>query len=557
MASRRLRIRQDRWLTLGDVHSELPELIDRPKQQISDIRSALNLISRVGGRPLAELPADPEPLRKLFDEAPWQVHDVTKQRWANVRSLIVGALYDIGVLSMRSRQQICFSPHCQALIERVDDRTIRHGLSRFLRWCSSRNIRPAEITIETFERFGADLIQGSAIRRPRERLHVARRAWNRAVEEVPGWPQLHVPSPEDDRRYALPWEDFPEALQKEIAEYSRSRNSPDLFDDEHRIIKPRTVRQHLDLLRRYASLLVKNGVSATQFVSLPALLNPAIAKRGLLLLVDDAGKSTPKAAATASALCSIGRYIDLSDDQLDQLRRMESRLRQRPFGMTQKNKERLAQLRNPSAMRKFNQLANRIVGELLKNKAPTEDDARRVRFALAVEILQMAPMRVANLAALDLDRHVGNLIEGTNEIQISIPANEVKNQVALEFILPAASARILEVYRRQFRPLLMDSPSSALFPSRAGGAMGSQALARCIRDGIKRELGLTINAHLFRHIGALLFLSKHPGEYETVRRVLGHKSITTTITFYAGMETAQSLRRFDEAVLELREDGRL
>ena len=85
--------------------------------------------------------------------------------------------------------------------------------------------------------------------------------------------------------------------------------------------------------------------------------------------------------------------------------------------------------------------------------------------------------------------------------------------------------------------------------------MTSASLARSIRDGIKRELGLTINAHLFRHLGAFLHLSSNPGDYETVRQVLGHKSIQTTIAFYAGIEMERSVRRFDEAVLRLRDEA--
>jgi hypothetical protein len=52
---------------------------------------------------------------------------------------------------------------------------------------------------------------------------------------------------------------------------------------------------------------------------------------------------------------------------------------------------------------------------------------------------------------------------------------------------------------------------------------------------------------------APFYLSNNPGDYETVRRVLGHKSITTTVAFYAGIEMEHSVRRFDQAVLRLRD----
>jgi site-specific recombinase XerD len=552
--SRRLIIKQNRWLTLADVPARAQDLLKYSKSRISDLRSALNLLSKILGKPLSELPADPEPVRRMFDEAPWQLHGVGKARWANVKSLIVGALYDIGVLSMRSRQRVCYSPSWQALLDKADDRSVRHGLSRFARWCSSRSLDPAQVKLDTFEQFARDLELSSTIRDPRERMHIARRAWNRAVEKVPGWPQLSVPSPEDSRRYALSWSSFPESLQRDIDQYQRSRGEQGLLDTDHRLIKPHTVRQHVDLLRRFASLLVKDGVNPAELASLPTLLEPTLVKRGLrLLLADNGNTRTPKAAATVGAICSVARYIDMPDGLLAELRKWEKKLRQRPSGMNEKNKRRLAPLKDASTMRKLSLLPTRIADELSKLKALTYSDATRMRFALAIEILQMAPMRVSNLAALDLEHHVGQIIDG--EIHISVPANEVKNKVDLDYCLPQPTVQMVELYRQKYRPLLMDTPSSALFPSRTGGAMTSNSLARCIRRGIKRELGLLVNAHLFRHIGALLYLSLHPGDYETVRRLLGHKSITTTIAFYAGMETEHSLRRFDSAVLQLRQNG--
>ena len=54
-----------------------------------------------------------------------------------------------------------------------------------------------------------------------------------------------------------------------------------------------------------------------------------------------------------------------------------------------------------------------------------------------------------------------------------------------------------------------------------------------------------MNVHLFRHLAGYLFLKAHPGEYEPVRQLLGHKSIQTTISFYVGLEEADAFRRYD------------
>jgi hypothetical protein len=65
---------------------------------------------------------------------------------------------------------------------------------------------------------------------------------------------------------------------------------------------------------------------------------------------------------------------------------------------------------------------------------------------------------------------------------------------------------------------------------------------------------MRINVHLFRHVAAKLYLDANPGGYEVVRRVLGQRSLNTTINFYTGLETAAAVRHFDGTILKLRRD---
>ncbi len=61
-----------------------------------------------------------------------------------------------------------------------------------------------------------------------------------------------------------------------------------------------------------------------------------------------------------------------------------------------------------------------------------------------------------------------------------------------------------------------------------------------------------MNAHLFRHLVGMLYLQRHPGSYELVRRILGHKKMATTLSFYTDLESKWALRRYDEEVLSRR-----
>jgi integrase len=57
--------------------------------------------------------------------------------------------------------------------------------------------------------------------------------------------------------------------------------------------------------------------------------------------------------------------------------------------------------------------------------------------------------------------------------------------------------------------------------------------------------------HQFRHAAAAIWLQHKPGDYETVRRILGHKRLQTTINFYCGLETLQANRDFGDLVRKL------
>ena len=118
--------------------------------------------------------------------------------------------------------------------------------------------------------------------------------------------------------------------------------------------------------------------------------------------------------------------------------------------------------------------------------------------------------------------------------------------------LPPSVARLLEFYLAKARPQLAAPGCTALFVGRGGRPRNPTAFSTTLREFVGREVGVRISAHQFRHLAGHLYLQQVPGDHETVRALLGHKSIETTIRFYAGMETAAAARAYDAAVLGAR-----
>jgi integrase len=94
-----------------------------------------------------------------------------------------------------------------------------------------------------------------------------------------------------------------------------------------------------------------------------------------------------------------------------------------------------------------------------------------------------------------------------------------------------------------------------LFPGAGQEHKGTKTLSEQISLRLWKELGLEITPHQFRHAAAYLMLKADPGNYELVRRVLGHRSMATTRAFYMGLETLEATRMFGEMVTDLIQHG--
>jgi integrase len=51
-----------------------------------------------------------------------------------------------------------------------------------------------------------------------------------------------------------------------------------------------------------------------------------------------------------------------------------------------------------------------------------------------------------------------------------------------------------------------------------------------------------LTPHQFRHLSAKVLLDAEPGSFETVKQLLGHTSIKTTVGAYAGIDSRRAAR---------------
>ena len=121
----------------------------------------------------------------------------------------------------------------------------------------------------------------------------------------------------------------------------------------------------------------------------------------------------------------------------------------------------------------------------------------------------------------------------------------------LEYPLEEYITQLIDEYVYDFRPTLLRGRNEDwLFPGQAGRAKNKTSLSGQITERIYQATGLRMTVHQFRHAAGAIILKKRPGEYELVRRLLGHKNVQTTINCYIGLENIQASEIFSKLIME-------
>jgi integrase len=540
--------------------AEVLALIDSddalPRHKRQDVCSALRSFGKAVDRPLDQIPAHPDYVRQQLDRLSPAVAGVSPPAWRNTVSRIRFALGHAGVAKIPGRYQEPLTPAWASLFGDLEDKQLQLGLSRVAHWAGAHGFEPTQVDEAVLEMYLADLREG-VIKNPRRLHKVACTLWNRAATEIPSWPKRTVTVPSYSRAYIKSWEIFPASLKADYDAYlERLRGTDLLAKRDFKPLKPGSVRTRGQQLHQFISALVIRGRDPQTLQSLRDVVAVDAVRDGLRFYTN-----RPEAAAMKHAqdlayvLLAIARHwVKVDEDHRAELKDICRLVDQGRGQMTAKNIRRLKQFDDAANVWALVTLPERIVEQVRGSRTPTRAEAMKIQTALAIELLLMVPIRLGNLVALDLNRHIIRSIR-RGAVHLSIPGAEVKNGFNIDAVLPDQTVKLVDLYIERYRPLLLRQPSSALFPGESSGPKIKAGLGKQISRCIEAECGLKVNPHLFRHIAAKLILDAHPGAYGVVRLVNGHRSVETTTKYYAGIENEAAIRRYDEQILKIRTDA--
>jgi len=523
-----------------------------------DLLSSINTFAMLMDRAAVDIAIDIPSLRASLLKIEPLRHGVSRKRFSNVKSDLARALVMTRALPRRAPKRVP-SPEWAEFLAGATAQYQGWQLARFVRFCESAKFNPDDVDNEVLARFVNFLDATILTKSPREIAKTTAQIWN-ALAARSKRPVAKLVVPADRRFVARPLTDYPLSLQRDIETYIDRLAKPSLFveDGPAKPLKPITIRNIIANLRQFLDALVSAGRAPEDFNALADLVRPSTFRSGLEQLYRRNGGKVPTGAQNiAATLTAIARHhVKLPADDLKQLTAAKARVTLPPVGMTAKNMARLGQFDDARQLATLVTLPDRLFSRI-KSQPVTYRTALDAMHASALTILLHFPIRAANLAGLDLERHLTWRQRGTSRtLTIRIEGQEVKNGQAIEVDLKPAQSRLIWTYIQTYRPQLSTAPGTALFPARTGGPRPPDRLGRALGDMIKRETGLAMNAHLFRHLAGKIYLEARPGEYETVRRILGHRKIDTTLNFYTRFESKSALARYDEASLSrLRKGG--
>ena len=178
--------------------------------------------------------------------------------------------------------------------------------------------------------------------------------------------------------------------------------------------------------------------------------------------------------------------------------------------------------------------------------------AKCVERALMVALLINCCLRQQTLRLLELSDFRQARTGDGNRCVLLIPPEKVKNRRQLEFELTDETASILDIFLRDYRPLLPGSEGPYLIPGATGGVRSKSSVEEAISSALLKEIGLTVNPHLIRDIIAKTLVERDPSAYGAVTTLLGHASDITTRAHYLGSETKAAGRYLDGIISKVR-----
>jgi integrase len=523
-------------------------------QQRAQWCSALRQIAKAIDKPLEIMPARWTAARFNVERLHPAIVGANPKTLANQKSNVKAALLWFGKEGEVAPRGVPLTAAWAVLRDSIGNYGRKARLSGFMRYCSGCGIEPAsvdEVALNNYfiyRRQTTSLAVNAAARRS------VARTWNACGIDSPSWPRQRLAEPPCRTLEGPRWAEFPEGLRGDIDDYllnlQQVRKGPN--GKRYRPSSPKTIKTRRAELVAFARKAVKVRIPISDLISLAALVNPNVVEQVIeAYWKEDGDEPQIYTIELASKVLSLARRAGLNPVAIERLEDIRANLEEyRRCGLTDKNLAVVRKVMTPGVWASVVNLPDQLM-RTARAKLPYAPikAALTAQIAVAIAILSYAPIRLGNLVAIKIDENLIKPSGPGSPFWLVFPHYDVKNRVRLEFTLDDDVTAMIDEYVHHYRPHLMRGTNSdCLFPGTCGFPKTASMFSGQISDRVEDATGLRLTVHQFRHAAAAIYLSYHPGAYEVVKRLLGHRNIQTTINFYVGLETNQANQEFGKII---------
>lgn len=541
--------------TFADAIMAIAAATDLSEQTRRHWRSSLAGIAKAFDQPIELIPARYSAIRARMAALHHVPLDWVAKTLANHQSNTKAAVIWFAKEKDIVPHGVPLLPAWDRLRLQLTDPSTRYRLMPLMRFCSGVHIEPEAVNEAVIDRYMEHRACTTTRASDAASRRILARLWNAGIGKIDGWPQVRLVEPPVKAAEGPAWGDFPEGLRADIERYltGLTQIRKDKAGQRRQACKSSTITTRKRELVAAVRMAVQVGVAVASLTSLGALIHPDVGEK----ILDGYWRKDGEVPNTYTINLSC-RFVALAhaiggidEDALRRLEDVRFTLEQhREDGMTPKN---LALIRLVLTDGVWSRVVN--LPEQLMQQARSQRRHAPIRAALlaqiavAVAILTVAPIRLGNLASIMLGENLIKPDGPHSTFWLTFRKYDVKNRTPLQFKLDETLTAIIDEYVHDFRPALMrGSNSDWLFPGESGEHKEKISFSTQIVDRVQKSTGLRITVHQFRHAAGALILKHRPGEYELVRRILGHKSIRTTTKFYLDLDTTQASEIFTDII---------
>jgi integrase/recombinase XerD len=154
----------------------------------------------------------------------------------------------------------------------------------------------------------------------------------------------------------------------------------------------------------------------------------------------------------------------------------------------------------------------------------------RYRDGLLIAMLAEIPLRRRTVTALRIGKH---LVRTGNSWALEIPAEDVKTNRPLDFVVPDQLSECIDLYLEKFRPRIPGAGTHDYFwASNHQRPMHGDAISLRVKLHTRAAFGFAVDVQRFRTAAVTFWSSQDPLNVRGAKDLLAHTTFSTTEKFY-------------------------